>query len=338
MNWPLALAWLCALVVGYSINQGGTCGVASARALVENGQIDGFAGFAVATGAAGIVCLPAVWALGMGGHASSIATITPALCGGAILLGLGAVLNDACLLGSLWRLGNGELRFLGLPAGLAVGFALAVLVPAGIGPPLQPNPLVTPSLQGVGIVAGSVAILAAALALLRRLPRRKEGAWPLAVAMGVLGVTGAALYVLQPGWSYAETIRRGVSPVMAMVVASNGGAIAAVLTVVGACASAIRLGVFHPSRPSANGLARSFGGGILIAIGALTIPGGNDTLLLAAVPAGSMSGALAYTIMTFVILACVALGRRRRRLRRNLLPANASQLPSPRDATMCRTS
>jgi len=312
MNWVLMLAWLCALIVGYSINQGGTCGVASARALIEHGRIDGFAGFAVATGAAGLVCLPAVWGIGMGAHASGNAIVTPALCGGAILLGLGAALNDACLLGSLWRLGNGELRFLGLPAGLAVGFSLATLIPGGVRPALLPNPLVTPNIEGFAVIASSGAIFFGAQALLRRLPRRETNSWPLGVAMSVLGVTGALLYVLQPGWSYADTIRREVAPLTAMMMGGSGGVIAALLTLAGACASAIRLGVFRPSRPSAHGLSRSFGGGVLIAVGALMIPGGNDTLLLASVPAGSASGALAYTIMTLVILACVALGARTR--------------------------
>lgn len=315
MNGALLLAWLCALMVGYSINQGGTCGVASARALVEDGRVDGFVGFAVASGAAGLVCLPAIWAIGMGAHASAIALVSPALWAGAVLLGLGAVLNDACLLGSLWRLGNGELRFLGLPAGLAAGFILVLLVFGGVGPAVQPNPFATPGIGGFAIVAGSGAIMVGALALLLRLPRRDAKSWPLGVAMSILGVTGALLYVLQPGWSYADTIRRQVSPLMATMTSSTDGVVAALLTLAGACASAIRLDVFRPFRPSARGLARSFGGGMLIAAGALMIPGGNDTLLLASVPAGSVSGALAYTIMTIVILACVAFDTRRRQSR-----------------------
>ena len=313
MSWTFLLSCLCALLVGYSINQGGTCGVASARALVEQGRIDGFVGFAVATGAAGVVCLPTVWLIGMTAHASSIAIVSPALCLGAVLLGLGATLNDACLLGSLWRLGNGELRFLGLPAGLASGFLLVSLLSGDITTSLQPNPLVTPGLGGVAIIIGSAVIFAVAWTVLRILPSRETGKWPLGVAIAMLGVTGAMLYVLQPGWSYADTIRREVSPLMAMT--GIGGVVAAVLTLAGASVSAIRLGVFRPSRPSAHGLARSFGGGLLIAVGALMIPGGNDTLLLASVPAGSVSGALAYTIMTLVVLSCVAIEARGRRQR-----------------------
>jgi uncharacterized protein len=115
------------------------------------------------------------------------------------------------------------------------------------------------------------------------------------------------LYVLQPGWSYADAVRRGVEPVMAMMTASWSGAIAALMTVFGAIVSATRLRVFNPARPSVADIARSLGGGVLIAIGATMIPGGNDTLLLASVPAGSVSGAIAFTVMTGVVVGVVAM-------------------------------
>jgi uncharacterized protein len=303
----LVLGWLCALLVGYSINQGGTCGVAAARDLVHRRRIDLFAGFAVATGAAGIVCLPAAWVIGTDAHLAGMAPITPALFVGAILLGLGAVLNDACLLGSLWRLGNGELRLLALPVGLGLGFALAGAIPRGIVPALAPNALATPTTASMAVVTISGLIFIAAMLVLRRYGTPRTDHWPLGVAMGFLGVVGALLFLMQPAWSYADAVRRGVAPLMAMMMGGWGGAIAAVLTVVGAAASAIRLRVFRPVWPTLGGLFRSVGGGVLIALGATMIPGGNDTLLLASVPAGSVSGAIAYTIMTFVVIATIAL-------------------------------
>ncbi len=56
-------------------------------------------------------------------HAGT-AEVTPTLLLGAVVFGCGALLNDACLLGSLSRLGDGELRLLLLPAGLTSGVAL----------------------------------------------------------------------------------------------------------------------------------------------------------------------------------------------------------------------
>jgi uncharacterized protein len=303
----MVVGWLCAFVIGYSINQGGTCAVAAARDLVHERRIAKFVGLVAATGAAGLVSLPAVWLLGTGGHIGGMAPIAPGLFIGAVLLGLGVALNDACLLGSLWRLGNGELRLLALPVGLAIGFLAAGTFPGGIAPIVTPSALIHPSGLGAVVVAGSAVIFIAALFILRRMPPRSGGRWPLSIAMTLLGSAGALLYVLQPGWSYADAIRRGVEPVMAMMTASWGSAVAALMTVGGAVVSATRLGAFDPTRPRATDVLRSLGGGVLIAFGATMIPGGNDTLLLASVPAGSVSGAVAFTVMTLTVIAIVTL-------------------------------
>lgn len=307
MTVELVLVWICALVIGYSINQGGTCGVAAAQDLVERRRIDLFAGFAVATGVAGIVCLPALWLSGAQAHLGDVAPIEPRLFIGAVLLAWGAVLNDACLLGSLWRLGNGEMRLLALPLGLAVGFILANLIPGGLAPHLAPSTFGHPGAAGFGVIVGSGVVLTLALLVLKRYGLRQSDRWPLATAMAILGAAGALLYVVQPGWSYADAVRRGVSPLMAMMASGWGGAIAALLTAVGAMASAVRLHAFKPGWPTIGGVARSLGGGILMALGTTMIPGGNDTLLLASVPAGSISGAVAYTVMTLVVVATIAI-------------------------------
>ena len=311
MTVELILGWLCALLIGYSINQGGTCGVAAARDLVYHRRIDRFAGCVAATGAAGLVFLPAIWLLGIDTMLGGMAAIAPGLFIGAALLGIGTVINDACMLGSLWRLGNGELRFLALPVGLAAGFILTSAIP-GARPHVAPNALIHPALPGFMVVGVSGLVLVAALIVLSRLPRRRPDRWPLSNAMMLLGVTGALLYVLQPGWTYADAVRRGVLPMTAIMMESAHGALAALLTVVGAMLSAVRLGVFRPLRPNATEIFRSLGGGVLIAMGATMIPGGNDTLLLAAVPAGSVSGGIAFTTMTIVVVATMAMLKRAR--------------------------
>ena len=43
---------------------------------------------------------------------------------GAVALGIGALMNDGCPLGSLSRLGDGEIRLIAVPFGLAAGFLL----------------------------------------------------------------------------------------------------------------------------------------------------------------------------------------------------------------------
>jgi uncharacterized protein len=303
----LIFAWSCALVVGYCVNQGGTCAVAAARDLVEWRQVRLFLGTAVATGAAGMVLLPSAWALGMGDHIAGSAPLGLSLLLGGVLLGVGSVINDGCLLGSLWRLGNGELRLLALPVGLALGFGLAERGPIMVAPKVAATELAHPSTNGLGIVVGSAILLGIAALLLRRFDQAPGDRWPLWRSMSLLGFCGALLYVIQPSWSYADVVHHEVSPTLDMMRSGWGEVIAAALTVIGAALSAMRLRVFKPKLPTPVELVRTLVGGTLIALGATTIPGGNDRLLLSSVPGGSISGAVAYTTMTLVVVVTVAI-------------------------------
>ena len=42
-----------------------------------------------------------------------------------------------------------------------------------------------------------------------------------------------------------------------------------------------------------------------MALGASLIPGGNDTLLLAAIPSGTLSGLVAYLVMSLTVLVAL---------------------------------
>jgi uncharacterized protein len=121
MILPVALlvfAAGCAFLMGYSVNQASTCAVNAAKELVDHRHGTMLTGFAVAVGTAGLICLPLSWLLGGTGHLAMGGAIGWPLVIGAVMLGLGAVINDACLLGTLSRIGHGEVRFLALPIGL----------------------------------------------------------------------------------------------------------------------------------------------------------------------------------------------------------------------------
>lgn len=55
-------------------------------------------------------------------------------------------------------------------------------------------------------------------------------------------------------------------------------------------------------RPTAAGILRSIAGGALMGIGIGLIPGGNDALILAAMPTLSPGGVVAYLVMTTTIV------------------------------------
>ena len=131
--------------------------------------------------------------------------------------------------------------------------------------------------------------------------------------MLVFGTCGALLYASRPGWGYADAVQRGFRGAPMAMVAGEGTGLA-LLTVAGSIGATLLAGRFVAKLPSAGDLARSILGGTLMAFGAARVPGGNDSLLLAAVPSGSISGMVAYLVMTvtvFVLLHVVNVLRAR---------------------------
>jgi uncharacterized protein len=298
----LPIAMLCGFVFGYATNQGSTCAVAAARTLVDRGQAQMLLGFAVAVGAAALVFLPLAAFAVVPVQLYTGTAPGLALVAGAALLGIGAHINGACLFGSLARFGDGELRFAVLPVGLAIGFLLASrLLPTDLprSPPLAADPVLRQWLLAVYVV-----ILAGGFVALRGY-HRGEGAkarrWPLRRAMVLLGISGALLYALAPGWSYADAVKREVTPAAVMMMAGIGVPVLAA-TIAGAVAAGFAARSFRVRWPRPRLLLRSLGGGTLMAFGATLVPGGNDSLLLAALPVGSTGGALAFTVMTILVI------------------------------------
>lgn len=310
MIWNLGLAGLAALsafVMGYALNQGTTCAVLAARQVLEERRPTMLLGFGVAAAAAGLVWLPLSW--------SGVIALTPdravtgGLIAGAVLLGAGAVLNRACLLGSISRIGDGRFSYLGLPVGLFLGFVLADAVRTQASPS-RPNLLGHPSEVSMLVLIGFGVAVWLGWAILRSLgDRAEDDRWSGRVAMTVLGVAGAFLFAAAPGWTLVDAVRiaapHGAMPLMA---ATALGLLMFALLCAGAVVSGMkrRSFVLRPPRPVA--FIRSLAGGTVMAVGASLIPGGNDSLLLAALPGGAFGGLVAYGIMTATVFALLWVG------------------------------
>lgn len=312
------VASLCAFGMGYALNQGSTCAVTAARQVIDERQARMLTGFGLAVAAAGLVWLPLAWFGGGLVHLAPERPIGWGLILGAGLLGAGAVLNRACLLGSISRIGDGKVRFLGLPVGLAVGFAIADrLLPA----PTRtvPNPLAHPTGVGVAVLVMFALLLVAGWIWMKRSGDGGDRVrWPWRVSMVMLGVTGAILFAIAPGWTVADAVRRGVAPLHPdglMAAAADAGPMMQGalglsmfgLLCVGAITAGIRRRTFAFKRPGAIAVSRSIGGGTVMALGASLVPGGNDTLLLADLPAGTLSGLVAWLAMSAVVFALLLL-------------------------------
>ncbi|OSZ63708.1 hypothetical protein CAP39_13735 [Sphingomonas sp. IBVSS1] len=294
---------LAAAVVGFAAHQGGTCGVVAVRRWRVARDARLLMGFAVAGGAATLVCLPLAWALGRGGQLPGNAPLALPLLLGAVLLGTGALVNGACMVGSLWRMGNGELHLIGLPLGIVAGDALGRLL--GWRVELPPSRFAQPDGAGLMLVlAGAVVLMLAG----RWLARQGADARRLAVTMAAMGAAGSLLFVALPGWSWADVVNaRARAWAGGAAVADTAGLRATLGTLAGALASGWMTGQLHLKWRGWPALGRSLAGGVLMMLGIGLIPGGNDALLLGSAPAGAATALLAFALMNLTILLLGAL-------------------------------
>ncbi len=298
--------------MGYSINQGGTCAVVTAHEMLHHRSPRKFIGLLAASGTAALVATVLVWSdFGGAMHAGTIAA-TPTLLLGAVVFGCGALVNDACLLGSLSRLGDGELRLLLVPVGLATGFTAARLglgevAATGVSLLATPGPAALAGLAAWSVVLVLslmfVALKGAGGPNRGQQPPRGHEPWPLPVTMVVLGLTGGALFATAPAWTYPDLLRDALPLAMAMARPDVMTVVAVTATVCGAVTSSLRRGAWKPQRITARAAVTTLAGGGLMGLGVAVIPGGNDGLVLAAVPALSPGGIAAYLTMMATILS-----------------------------------
>ncbi len=295
--------------MGYSVNQGGTCAVATAHEIIHHRRPRLFISLLAASATAGLVAVPLVWfAVGSAMLASAV-DVSGALLVGAVVFGIGATTNDACLLGSLGRLGEGELRLIFLPAGLAAGFFAADISGGGKTRHIHDSVLSAPSMTGYVALAAFTATLGLTLALVSRgRIDRQPGQWPLGFSVLMVGATGGALYAIAPAWTYADLVHRSLP--LAMSLDNDVAALTVTATIAGAVAAAHRRERWHPQRVTVSDAAKTTIGGFLMGLGAAVIPGGNDGLILAALPALSVGGAVAYIVMLATIMTALAVKHR----------------------------
>lgn len=300
------LAAACAFVVGYALNQGTTCAVIAARQVIEERRPTMMIGFGVAAATAGLVWLPLAWFSDGAVALASDHVVGGGLILGGALLGLGAVMNRACLLGSISRIGDGRLSYLGLPIGLVLGFVLGDRLGLSA-PTAQANLLGHPSEISLLVLVLFGLLLWVGWWGMRLLgDRGGEGRWSWRTAMVVLGASGAVLFAVAPGWTLADAVQLALpGGVMSMMTAGALGLLMFAILSSGAIVSGLRRRSFVLRPPRLVPFGRSVIGGAVMALGASLVPGGNDTLLLAALPGATVAGLVAYGVMSatvFVLL------------------------------------
>lgn len=291
-----ALALLAAALMGAALQRGATCLVVAVDEVMQRRRLSRLLAIVAAAGcvSASLLLLRdlGVPAMPPAGRALGIAVLA-----GSVAMGLGAVVNGACAFGTVARLGSGEWAYAATPVGFFAGCTLVralgwhAAMPVDAAAPLFALP------AGSGWVAAGLATAGCAALLLRR---RFDG---LAATVAI-GWTFAVLLVAGGAWAYtdllaelAQGMQAGVGWRIALAAALLAGSLLA------GCRA------WRAQWPPRRQWLRCGGGGALMGLGGSLVPGGNDGLLLLAMPLGWPYAWAAFVAMVAAIAAGLA-GRR----------------------------
>jgi len=276
-------AALCAVLMGFAIQRGATCTVAAVEQVVNQRK----AGRLVALAEASLwVCagLLAAHSLHLAMRWPAGHALTGRTLAGAVLLGLGAFVNRACVFGAIARFGSGEWVYALTPAGFYLGSLLGSLHEVA-----QP-----PALAGgtAGFAAPSVVWTIAVVFVWRMVSACLRGPaalrewvtariWSPHAATSVIGVAFLAMLLLVGAWAYTDAL---ADLAHGMTRGLAGRLLLAACLLAGAIAGGWTAGRFRPLRVDAMSALRCLSGGALMGWGSLLIPGSNDGLILVGLP------------------------------------------------------
>lgn len=202
-------------------------------------------------------------------------------------------MNGACVFGSVGHLGNGEIdfgfTFLGIFAVSSID-SLFDLVPHE--PPVSASSALGPVV--LALVLFGILALRYGVSLKSKPKFRR-----LTLSMGAIGIASPILAGFAPWFS----ITTSVGSILSIPIA---GTVVSVCMLIGSLLSArIRRRRFKLKWPTLRGIARRTLGGVLMGVGALLIPGGNERLLLIGFPMGAWQAMLAYFLLVATLTALI---------------------------------
>ncbi len=306
MSLAIVIALPLAFLAGFALQRGNICAVAAVREGVEEGDWRRFAALleCAAWALLGLLLAAAFGWMPLREWPAQPSLVLAML--GGVLFGAGALVNGACAMGTIGRLGAGELALLAMPAGFMLGAVGAAELGARAGR------ATTAAFAGPAfsllLAALCVFVLFRAWTALRAAPSAMAlkaaivaPRWPPALAMAVIAIANVALLLLIFSWPYTTLLvdlARGSAMDVALRLAL------AVVLVLGAGAGSATAGRFSWRAPDLRAVTSCFGGGVLMGLGGALIPGGNDALVLIGLPLLQPSALAAYAAMT----AAIALG------------------------------
>jgi len=232
---------------------------------------------------------------------------------GGFVFGVGAAMNGACVYSTMARLTDGEGGMFVAVVGFGFGIlGFVALVDAGwLARPTQ-------SLPRIGVLIGWVAVVVLAAFALYEATRlwrtRPPAAGPrelvlarqyrLSTAALLIGVTAGAIYLIMGPYGYATTVQQGIEAALGRRVAPETARwVLLAAALFGMLVSTLQRKSFHLDwRPRPLWLMNFFGGA-LMGLGVALAPGGNDSLVLYAIPTLSPHALPAYAALALGIAA-----------------------------------
>ncbi len=286
---------------GYASQRGRTCAVSAAFEIAKRKRARRFMGYLfAATCSLGVLSVASLFDPGLFNgfqiHRLSIWTLL-----GGVVFAFGAYINGRCSLGTIARLGSGDLARLGTLAGMFGGTVLGILImpdrPVTDGAPLFAG------LTSLTLIGGAIVAMTVFAIVLRRIVPGdfNPSQWSIPKAMLVIGVANGLLVWLARDWSYTTLFRhlaRGEA-------GTSFGALVLIVLVGGAVVGGFVSRQLDWRLGTAREWALAGGGGLLMGIGVVLVPGGNDTMLLVGLPLLLPNLIAGYAVMyaTLILIA-----------------------------------
>lgn len=321
------LAFALVMAIGFAAHRASLCTVKAVAEVITSGTGHMFMSFAKAVLWA--IAISGAFALADGSGAAMAQRLPHGIAlAGGFLFGVGAAFNGGCSLSTLQRLADGYLTMLATLIGMIAGILgwtyldLRFVVSVVRTVPSNWRNLGVYAVPLMGLL-GLWALWECARLWRGRdrglaLPARVAAdSYRLSVASAILGIGAGLLYKLEGAWTYTGFLRglslswlaAGTPPP-----ASLGLFAAALLA--GMVASSWQRGTFSLRWEGQRAGLRHFAAGLMMGVGGALIPGGNDTLILVAIPTLSPWALVTY----FSLLAGVAAGLLLMRAVRGSLP------------------
>ncbi|ASJ73547.1 YeeE/YedE thiosulfate transporter family protein [Granulosicoccus antarcticus] len=307
----ILLSLVVGAILGFSAHRAGLCTVKAVAEILTSRR--GYFLWSFMKSAVWVMTLIAI--IGAFGHASTFThwPLTSLSVMGGVLFGVGAGLNGGCTFSTLTRAVDGNIGQWVTVAAWPIGMWIATIIPLS-----HPNPIVLqqPDYPLWVLLLLCTALLGESFLIARRFWRKHTlkrvlgaSVYTLSAGAALVGLSNAVIVEATGPWSFSSTIlcgigsRSGTSCAQPLLAWGIVGA-----ALLGMAFSSLQRGSFKLRLPGAGIAIRHGAGGLLMGMGTVLVPGGNDGLILFAIPSLSPHAIPAYAgIIAGILVALVSM-------------------------------